>query len=783
MAFNDPIQTVAPPNFTGVSQGTGPNRAFESLFGGIADTVQNVTTVRDKATQRAIEQDAQAGFEGVNEEFGLTPPSDMVNELDRVTSLEQARKQGKISETNYYGRLATLSKQLRSKYPRYESIVDQTIQSVTGTRPANAYRDALFSEINSIAQSASDQTKFRRQFEKENSGEIASIFPDDYFQNPDKYDFATVQSEVAKYKSRELSWDSEMKQMNLMKSRGEANTDQAKKLASQRASFIVEAQLNKAIGGNAVNFEQEMDNFVKNGMTDVEGITQSLATRSTTLRSELFNELNREFISKGLMTQEDANKTIEAAMFPLVEAQKAIVGGDYNMAGRMASVNKFIADQSLNNILKNSPEAVVGSGLTKLNDAVGAEYLNRKMDKFETLAQETVGRALSGTDPKIVENAVKSGDQKYARATVMTSIEVFKNPNLKGGDMTNLVDQFFGPQAVDFMSGDIVNTEDLEKMYTTLLDPKVTANIKTNGSEEDFQKYTDWALEKFRALPSIRAAAGNLNSAQGMFSELKLKYDPKTNRVSVESFGGFSMSGQRQTFQRVIGSFNKGLAVLDPIAKANGTTMEQMLPALVNDLVDMEKTPGKGFFSWMSEQLSMSAEAGEMPQNASVLEEETVDGGEIDFFDPDNSVFPEGVPVSRNDRKAYIIEGLQDRGLPLHVAEAFVMNFQDESGLNPGINEAKPLVPGSRGGYGLYQVTGPRRREYEAFAKRRGRNLDDIDTQLDNLMRELSTTERAAAEKILSSKTRGQAAVAIVKNFLRPHPTHQASRSRRYSQA
>ncbi len=48
---------------------------------------------------------------------------------------------------------------------------------------------------------------------------------------------------------------------------------------------------------------------------------------------------------------------------------------------------------------------------------------------------------------------------------------------------------------------------------------------------------------------------------------------------------------------------------------------------------------------------------------------------------------------------------------------AFVMNFKDESGLDPGINEANPIVPGSRGGYGLYQLTGPRRKAYEAFAQ------------------------------------------------------------------
>ena len=60
--------------------------------------------------------------------------------------------------------------------------------------------------------------------------------------------------------------------------------------------------------------------------------------------------------------------------------------------------------------------------------------------------------------------------------------------------------------------------------------------------------------------------------------------------------------------------------------------------------------------------------------------------------------------------------GLIARGLPEHIADGFVMNFQDESGLRTDINEQSPIVPGSRGGYGLAQWTGPRRNQLEAFA-------------------------------------------------------------------
>ncbi|MBX8825246.1 flagellar biosynthesis protein FlgJ [Ochrobactrum sp. SFR4] len=129
-----------------------------------------------------------------------------------------------------------------------------------------------------------------------------------------------------------------------------------------------------------------------------------------------------------------------------------------------------------------------------------------------------------------------------------------------------------------------------------------------------------------------------------------------------------------------------------------------------------------------------------------------------------------------------IRQGLVDRGLPEHVADAFVLNFQDESGLNPAINERNPVVAGSRGGYGLYQLTGPRRREYEAFAAQRGVAPSDTNAQLDFLMQEGRTTEKAAFDKILASPDTGSAAQAIVNNFLRPAEEHRAARAARYGQ-
>jgi len=133
------------------------------------------------------------------------------------------------------------------------------------------------------------------------------------------------------------------------------------------------------------------------------------------------------------------------------------------------------------------------------------------------------------------------------------------------------------------------------------------------------------------------------------------------------------------------------------------------------------------------------------------------------------------------DNADYIRNGLISRGFSPQVSDAFLANFQDESGLNPGINEQNPVVAGSRGGYGLYQLTGPRRVAYENFAKERGVDPSNIDAQLDFLKYEINGPEAAAAKTFMDAPDTATAAQAIVNNFLRPAPQYRQERAARYA--
>lgn len=137
------------------------------------------------------------------------------------------------------------------------------------------------------------------------------------------------------------------------------------------------------------------------------------------------------------------------------------------------------------------------------------------------------------------------------------------------------------------------------------------------------------------------------------------------------------------------------------------------------------------------------------------------------------------MPQQSSGRKVthdFVVNGLVERGLPRNIAEGFALNIAEESGFDPGINEIEPLVPGSRGGFGLIQSTGLRRDQLEAAARARGVDPADPEFQLDRIVEELKTTERRAAEKIFAANTVGEAATAVVNDFLRPAEENRARR-------
>lgn len=122
---------------------------------------------------------------------------------------------------------------------------------------------------------------------------------------------------------------------------------------------------------------------------------------------------------------------------------------------------------------------------------------------------------------------------------------------------------------------------------------------------------------------------------------------------------------------------------------------------------------------------------------------------------------------------------IRDFAITPEDAAAILGNLGHESAGLTILQEIKPTVAGSRGGYGWAQWTGPRRRAYEAYCKRTGKDPASDEANYAYLYVELKGiegSEKAAIGKLKAAKGLDAKVEAFEKAFLRAGVKHYPSR-------
>jgi hypothetical protein len=120
-------------------------------------------------------------------------------------------------------------------------------------------------------------------------------------------------------------------------------------------------------------------------------------------------------------------------------------------------------------------------------------------------------------------------------------------------------------------------------------------------------------------------------------------------------------------------------------------------------------------------------------------------------------------------RGRWLIDRLMaDLALTENQAAGIVGNLGGESGLDPDINEHHPLVPGSRGGFGIAQWTGSRRAAFETWAANEGLDVGTDEANYGFLIHELQTTEARALAALRKTLTVSKAVDVFQRLFERP---------------
>lgn len=116
---------------------------------------------------------------------------------------------------------------------------------------------------------------------------------------------------------------------------------------------------------------------------------------------------------------------------------------------------------------------------------------------------------------------------------------------------------------------------------------------------------------------------------------------------------------------------------------------------------------------------------------------------------------------------------MDDFGLTLDQAAGVLGNIGVECAGFRTMQEIKPIVAGSKGGWGWCQWTGPRRRAFEAWCKANGfDNLSDDAANYGFLKHELETTEKNALKHLRKTLSLRDATRSFMEKFERPGIKH-----------
>lgn len=146
---------------------------------------------------------------------------------------------------------------------------------------------------------------------------------------------------------------------------------------------------------------------------------------------------------------------------------------------------------------------------------------------------------------------------------------------------------------------------------------------------------------------------------------------------------------------------------------------------------------------------------------------------------------PMGGPGAGFAQKAPgIMANLQkDFSLTREQAAGIVGNLGHETGGFKLMQEQKPTVAGSRGGFGWAQWTGPRRRQFEAWSKQQGLDPKSDEANYGFLKHELQTTHKGSIAAVKRTGSAQEAMRSFEGTFERAGVKHYASRSKYTQQA
>ncbi len=642
--FNPEVPDQGAPNYTNLSKGAGPDRSGEIAGNGFADIFGGLLKTGDLFVNKSIENDAQYARDSLDNEMGLNAqeyapggkggtgngpiPDEILQSQNGLQKLSMAQVQGRITPEYYYQRLAATMKGLRARYPGYEQEVDAALTRATGVNPANAFRDALFQNINQtnaqLAAGANNTNKFLEQ--KSEYGTPDEIQD---WQATGGQKYGGPQGLATKWASREAEAKASEARVQAAKNDSAlAETNLGQDLSQQTAQLITNINDQSQMGGRS--FMEQLSAFGKGEAVSPQQRDSLRGTVQQLINQQTQTATLYAASKYGQVPLDRQRALVQAAIGPLLDIQKQLEQGNFDGAAQTAATVQMTNNQATMYLYKQNPDLATLKSLSDIAPQTADTIVNNLMvqqagspnNYFDTVLRKQLltGAMTGGSIQKLTSDLQSNPNMSEAdkQKKIAQLINDFSNAAPQIPQSPDAVRQFVRSNYGVTAQGDVVwqNVQGDQKLllFNKMFSPEMTKKITASGDAESIATYEKAAVDRFTSVPAFRGAATDITTWAQATQFMNVQYDPNSHRLlitpkreDISREGWFTKDNEAATYRSLktaVDAFNQGLVSLAPIMKASGIDEQDGVKQLLNQLnVNLEGGKSEGFYSGLAKVL------------------------------------------------------------------------------------------------------------------------------------------------------------------------------------
>lgn len=670
--FNPGLQPTADPDYersvgnVNLINAEAQNKSVDSAkWDAFFKSVSKGISLADKAVASSAKEEVQAGYEGLNQKYGLDADSTLQGEVpvspsavaqdqpprseqNRIASdlkrAQAAYDQGKFSYSRYYAELENIMKGVKSRYPGYSDIIDKQVESITGVTPANALAKARMSEFNQLQAQATEKLDAKEKFILNNADELTPAQRSDL--NSGKMSVDEAVKNIWDRQGEVKDVQRTIHNLSMKKAENDLTSQEAEKGAGDVTYGIHRMAM------------EDVSTLANKAKEDIEKGTYDPSRYGLLLEQTKlsFQQKATQAIEQGVgnsLPFEKKQKLINDAVSNFDNIAKVFTSKDSGMLDYLKTDIEAMKNKDLRTILNDPQAGIPLRSIQAAQAAAGpqvAGLLVDKMNKVGSLGASIEGALTRSATPAQREDAISKkltmdqtvnmGLGNLEKANPLKHIEDLKslgkdspfaitrslgmwrdsltNPQYGEAWNRNSASTIFGKDNQEFLSKAFKDPYSRSVAYGILTSPEVTVAMQKLKGTQEYENYKEWAyngyIQVLKDSTHRLSAVVNRPYLDLKFNEENGHFDLVPSKLGLEAASKYGASNAVQAsviLEKLLGKgisedvrrLNSSTDNISKILEGDKYRTPEQLKNLVHSLAVSTSGEKKGLWTWMAQQM------------------------------------------------------------------------------------------------------------------------------------------------------------------------------------